>query len=406
MDFSSIGNRPKVINFGCRLNICESETIEKIVCKLGLANYVIINSCAVTSEAERQVKQAIRKIHKENSFAKIIVTGCASEYDEISFKNLDGVVGVIKNSDKLNENSYLKFKENDASEIDYINKNTIRSFVQIQNGCDNFCTYCLIRKVRGKSLSLSPQIILEMIDEELQNPNVKEIVLTGVNISSYNFNGLNLTNLCKFILSQRKNIQRLRLSSLDPADLDSEFIDFVVTEKRLMPHIHLSVQSGDDMILKRMRRRHTSEDVIKLTSDILEKRSEFIFGADFICGFPTETDVMAQNTETFFKNANITLAHIFPYSERPGTPAALMPQVEKKVRKERARRLIDISNSMLDKKLQDYIGQNINILAETLKSGKMDNFIPVITNDEFKVGKNQSALGKAVINHQLLVEVL
>lgn len=405
MDFCGIENRPYVVNFGCRLNACESEIIEKIACKLGLSNHIIVNSCAVTAEAERQVRQAIRKIHKENPFAKIIVTGCASEASEEIFENLEGVIGIVKNSEKLFEESYFKFASPTRSAIEYKDKPNVRGFVQIQNGCDNFCTYCIVRKTRGPSISLHPNLIVEMTKRELENANVKEIVLTGVNISSYNFNGLTLTNLCRFLLNQIPNLERLRLSSLDPADLDEDFIDFVTSEGRLMSHLHLSIQSGDNMILKRMRRRHTAEDVIKLTNKILEKRN-VIFGSDFIAGFPTETEEMHQNTEKFLTDANITLAHIFPYSERPGTPAAMMPQVDKNIRKQRAKRLIEEADKLLENKLNQYVNSKFYVLAETDCFGKTDDFLPVVTDEKFVPGTIYNVTGKAVKDHKLLVEII
>lgn len=405
MDFCEIENRPYVVNFGCRLNACESEIIEKIACKLGLGNHIIVNSCAVTAEAERQVRQAIRKIHKENPFAKIIVTGCASEASCDTFKNLEGVIGIIKNSEKLFEESYLKFTSHTQSAIKYKDKPNVRGFVQIQNGCDNFCTYCIVRKTRGPSMSLHPNLITKMVERELENENVKEIVLTGVNISSYNFNGLTLANLCRFLLNRHKNVQRLRLSSLDPADIDKDFIDFAASEERLMPHLHLSIQSGDNMILRRMRRRHTAEDVIKLTNKVLEKRS-VIFGSDFIAGFPTETEEMHLNTEKFLTDANITLAHVFPYSERPGTPAAMMPQVDKKVRKQRAKRLIEEADKLLENKLNQYINKEFYALAETNSFGKTDDFLPIITEEKFVPGTIYRVMGKAVKDHKLSVEII
>ena len=397
-------NIPCVVNFGCRLNACESEKIEEIACELGLSGFVIINSCAVTAEAERQVKQYIRKIHNENPSAKIIITGCASENDAETFSKMEGVVGIIENSKKLDANSYIKYASS-STKISKLEKNNVRAFVQIQNGCDNACTYCIVRKTRGSSISFHPETILADIVDRLNNESVKEIVLTGVNISSYNFNGLSLANLCRFLLRNLDGLKRLRLSSLDPADLDDDFIVLFKDEDRMMPHIHLSIQSGDDMVLRRMLRRHSRDQVIHLINKVRSVRPDVVFGADFIAGFPTETDEMFQNTYDFIKECNIQLCHIFPYSERPGTAAACMPQVDKKIRRQRARELIRISDEILEKKLRSYIGKLVTVLAETDHSGKTDNFLHVETEDVLQVGRTYNMFGVDCNDGKLIAKV-
>lgn len=398
-------NKPYVVNFGCRLNSCESEKIEEIACELGLSDFVVVNSCAVTAEAERQVKQYIRKVHKDKPYAKIIVTGCASENDAETFSKMEGVVGVIENSKKLDINSYSKYACS-ASKITKTEKRNVRAFVQIQNGCDNACTYCIVRKTRGDNVSLHPEVIIKNIIDKLRVESVKEIVLTGVNISSYNFNGLTLSNLCRFLLNKLSNLTRLRLSSLDPADLDNDFIALFESEKRMMPHIHLSIQSGDNMILKRMMRRHSSEQVLEFIQRIVAVRNDVIFGADFIAGFPTETNAMFENTCNLIKNANIPLCHVFPYSERPGTAAAQMPQVEKNTRRQRAKELIRISDELLDKKLMYYIGKTVSVLAETDHFGKTDNFLSVMTDDSLCVGCIYNMCGVGVSDGKLVAKVV
>lgn len=377
---------PKIINFGCRLNACESDVIRRIACEFGMTGYIIINTCAVTSEAERQVKQCIRKVHRENPNHGIILTGCASTYDPDTYAKMDGVVAVIDNKSKLLRHAYQKYATPNTIAVPP-NKN-VRHFVQIQNGCDNFCTYCIVRITRGTSVSFSKEQVLDNIRNIISDhPDTPcEIVLTGVNISSYKHDIGNLADLVRYLLKNEQRLKRLRLSSMDPADIDGNFIDMFASDSRIMPHLHLSIQSGDDLILARMRRRHTRGYVQEITDKILQKRPNTIFGADFITGFPTETEEMFDNTRRLIEEANISLAHVFPYSERQGTPAALMPQVQKSVRKSRANKLIHIANNALNDKLLSLVGATVSVLAETENSGKTDNFLSVKTSDKMQYG--------------------
>ena len=384
---------PKIINFGCRLNVCESDMIENIARNYGMSDCVIINTCAVTGEAERQVKQCIRREHKENPSAKIILTGCASSRDPQYYASMEGVVAVIENGAKLSDSSYSMFKTQNVLPKKHI-KN-VRHYVQIQNGCDNHCTYCIVRITRGSSISFDKENILHTIRDIIDNHQFDgpcEIVLTGVNVSSYYRDGMTISGLILYILENEPRLSRLRLSSMDPADIDDHFIDVFCSSKRVMPHLHMSIQSGDNMILKRMRRRHTRDDIIKISNAILEKRPETVIGADFITGFPTETEEMFENTCKLISEASIALTHIFPYSERPDTPAALMPQIEKSIRKERARRLIKISDEFLNCVLKKKIGAEISILAEDEHRGKTNSYLSVYTDDIMLPGRLYKAI--------------
>lgn len=378
----------RVINFGCRLNACESEAISQFVDELGVIDYTIINTCAVTAEAERQLRQEIRKLYKQNPDIKLVLTGCAAELNPDLYLGMDGVVGIISNKVKLSKEEYLKYGSFERSETQ-CDSQRVRGFVQIQNGCDHRCTYCVVRLTRGPSVSFDKDEIVFQAREAL-NQGHKELVLTGVNISSYGqdlFPQTNISFIIRYLLKNVPELKRLRLSSLDPADINDEFIELIAGEERLMPHIHESIQSGDNMILKRMGRRHSREQVIETNLKILEKRSEVIFGADIIAGFPTETDDMFENTRNLLTEGNLSLLHVFPYSKRPGTPAALMPQVLKKTATARAKILRECASEILNCKLQALVGRKVHILAETSEIAKTDSFLPVKSLSELEAGK-------------------
>ncbi|MBO7537000.1 MAG: tRNA (N(6)-L-threonylcarbamoyladenosine(37)-C(2))-methylthiotransferase MtaB [Alphaproteobacteria bacterium] len=378
----------QVINFGCRLNACESEAISQFVDELGIVDYTIINTCAVTAEAERQLRQEIRKLYKQNPDIKLILTGCAAELNPDLYLGMDGVVGIISNKVKLSKEEYLKYGSREKS-VAQSNNQKVRGFVQIQNGCDHRCTYCVVRLTRGPSVSFDKDEIIFQAREALKQGH-KELVLTGVNISSYGQDlspQTNISFIIRYLLKNVPELTRLRLSSLDPADINDEFIELIAGEERLMPHIHESIQSGDNMILKRMGRRHNREQVIETNLKILEKRSEVIFGADIIAGFPTETDDMFENTRKLLTEGNLSLLHVFPYSKRPGTPAALMPQVLKKTATARAKILRGEASEILNHRLQAIVGQKVHILAETSEIAKTDSFLPVKSLSELEAGK-------------------
>jgi len=386
--------KSKVITFGCRLNACESETIEEFVKELEIDDFTIINTCAVTAEAERKLRQTIRRLCNEDKKIKIILTGCAAELNPDFYINMEGVVGIISNKIKLSKSEYKKYScSDDINQRQIISEKTkikkIRGFLQIQNGCDQKCTYCIVRTTRGANISFNEDDIVEQT-KNLIKKGYKDIILTGVNISAYGRDmnpRKNLAYIVNYILKNVSEIKRLGLSSLDPADIDNDLIKIIGNEERLLPHIHESIQSGDDLILKRMMRRHSHEQVVETNTKILETRPEVIFGADIICGFPTETEEMFQNTKKLMKDAHITLLHAFPFSKRPGTPAAQMPGVDRKIARERVRELKTLAQEMLYNKLHEYIGKNVNILAEDSKNAKTNSFLKVISTEKIETGK-------------------
>lgn len=378
----------KLITFGCRLNSCESDVIQAITDELGVDDYTIINTCAVTAEAERQLRQKIRQLYREDPNIKIILTGCAAELSPESYLEIDGVVGIVSNQTKLLKDSYLKYANESNKKITERPIDKIRGFVQIQNGCDHLCTYCVVHFTRGKSVSFDKDVIISQIKQSLDR-GFKELVLTGVNISSYGQDfspKSNLAFIIQYILQKVPRLKRLRLSSLDPADIDDELISLIANEERIMPHIHESIQSGDNMILKRMLRRHSRETVIETNAKINELRPDVIFGADIITGFPTETDEMFENTHKLLKEGNLSLLHVFPYSIRKGTPAALMPQVSKKIAKQRAQLLRKSIDEILNQKLQKFIGTTVKVLAESGNEAKTDSFLSVRTSNKMQIG--------------------
>lgn len=334
----------EVVTFGCRINSFESEVLKEKF--KDSDNLIIVNTCAVTGEAERQCRQAVRKLRKEHPDAKIVVTGCAAQVNPQKFAEMPEVDLIVGNKEKAEIEKYLNSEINEKTIVgdifsyDDYDKYLItgfegrqRAFVQIQQGCNHRCTYCIVPFARGNNRSVPEEDIIRQIKMLLAN-GFKEICLTGVDACSYqpSFSGL-----VKHILEQISELPSLQFGSLDPAAIDDEFIALVGQYKNIYPHFHLSVQSGDNLILKRMRRRHTREDVINLCNKIRALRPEATFGADFICGFPTETEEAFNNTCKLVDEAGIDKLHVFPYSERKGTPAALMPQVDMEERRHRAK---------------------------------------------------------------------
>ncbi len=334
----------EVVTFGCRINSFESEVLKEKF--KDSDNLIIVNTCAVTGEAERQCRQAVRKLRKEHPDAKIVVTGCAAQVNPQKFAEMPEVDLIVGNKEKAEIEKYLNSEINEKTIVgdifsyDDYDKYLItgfegrqRAFVQIQQGCNHRCTYCIVPFARGNNRSVPEEDIIRQIKTLLAN-GFKEICLTGVDACSYqpSFSGL-----VKHILEQISELPSLQFGSLDPAAIDDEFIALVGQYKNIYPHFHLSVQSGDNLILKRMRRRHTREDVINLCNKIRALRPEATFGADFICGFPTETEEAFNNTYKLVDEAGIDKLHVFPYSERKGTPAALMPQVDMEERRRRAK---------------------------------------------------------------------
>jgi len=351
-----------VITLGCRINTYESEILkEKFKNRDDL---IIINTCAVTGEAERQCRQTIRKLRRENPDAKIIVTGCAAQIAPQKFAKMEEVDLILGNKEKTEIEKYI---QNDICEKTIVGdifsydrcdnylitgfEGRQKAFVQIQQGCDHRCTYCIIPYARGNNRSVPLKGILNQI-RELLNQGFNEICLTGVDICSYKIDSTayrpSFSILIQTILEEIPELPSLQFGSLDPAAIDGKFIALVGQYKNICPHFHLSIQSGDNMILKRMKRRHTREDVIALCNQIRNVRPEATFGADFICGFPTETDEQFQNTVKLVREAGLNKLHVFPYSERSGTPAALMPQIPMDIRRERAKILRQEGESIND----------------------------------------------------------
>ena len=392
----------EVVTFGCRLNIFESEVIKGKLKEAKLDNAIIFNSCSVTSEAERQLRQSIRKHKRKNPDKKIIVTGCAAQIDPEQYANMPEVDQVLGNNEKMKKSSYLssasKVRVEDIMELKEAASHMVssfegkaRAFLEIQNGCNHRCTFCIIPFGRGNNRSVEVQEILEHT-KQIMAEGYDEIVLTGVDITDY---GVNLENqpklgfLVKQILALDSNI-KVRLSSLDVAEIDDDLRELIVTEKRLMPHFHLSLQSGDNMILKRMKRRHNREQIIDFCEFLRLHRPDCSIGADIITGFPTETEEMFNNSLALIKQLEIALLHVFPYSEREGTPAAKIPkdkQVAKNIRKERAKILIAQGKENMINFAQQFIGHTVSALVESEFILKTDQFLQIRTNNNnFKVG--------------------
>ena len=392
----------EIITFGCRLNIYESEILKQGVKKGNIKNTSVFNSCAVTSETVRQVKQSIRKRKREFPDDKIIVTGCAAQIDPKTFSEMeevDIVSGNLEKRDinnlikknklkaKINVSNILENKQNLNSLTDgYDNRS--RAFIEIQNGCNHRCTFCIIPYGRGKSSSKSVKNIINEINLMLEKGH-KEIVLTGVDIASWGHDLETKTNLgflIDKILKGCPDLKRLKLSSMDVIGFDDQLLEIVSSEKRILPHLHLSLQAGDNMILKRMKRRHLREDAINLCSKIREKRNDMAFGADLITGFPTETDEMFFNTVKIVDECNLDWLHVFPFSPRPGTPAAKMPQNKKETSKKRAKILRDKGEEIKKAHLKNLVGKEIEVFVEKNNSGHTNQFAPVKLEDEFLPG--------------------
>ena len=388
----------EIVTFGCRLNAFESEVMRKESAAAGLDDLengaVIFNTCAVTAEAVRQAKQAIRKAKRENPLARIIVTGCAAQTLGQDFADMDEVDLVLGNEEKLHAhsyrqlpdfgvNNYEKLKVNDIMEVrenaphmvDSIEGHA-RAFVQVQNGCDHRCTFCIIPYGRGPSRSVPMGAVVEQI-KRLNGNGYQEVILTGVDLTSYGPDlpgKASLGKLVRSILRSVPDLPRLRLSSIDSIEVDEELAELLVHEKRLMPYLHLSLQAGDNMILKRMKRRHLRDQSIEFCNELRNKRPEMVFGADLIAGFPTETDEMFENTLSLIDECGLTHLHVFPYSPREGTPAARMPQVDRHIVKQRAEKLRKAGEKAYQSHLQRLQNSKHMILVERDGIGRTEDF--------------------------------
>ena len=383
----------EVLTFGCRLNALESEVMRTRAARAGLDGAVLVNTCAVTTEAVRQARQAVRKAKRENPTAKIIVSGCAAQFDPETFATMPEVDLVLGNQEKLRAESYaaLNFVSADEATVRVNDIMSVkataghlvegmdgraRAFVEIQNGCDHRCTFCVIPYGRGNSRSVPMGAVAEQIRKLVEN-GYREVVLTGVDITSYGADLPATPSLGKLVRSILKNVPelaRLRLSSIDSIEVDEALMRAIAEEERLMPHLHLSLQSGDDMILKRMKRRHSRADSIRFAREIRRNRPDVIFGADLIAGFPTETEEMFENSLRIIEECGLTHLHVFPFSPRPGTPAARMPQLDRTVVKERAARLREDGARAYSAHLAAEQGALRHILVERDDHGRTEHF--------------------------------
>jgi threonylcarbamoyladenosine tRNA methylthiotransferase MtaB len=387
-----------VVTFGCRLNAAESEVIRREAECAGFDDTIVVNTCAVTAEAVRQARQTIRALRRERPQAKIIVTGCAAQTEPQTFTAMAEADLVLGNTEKLDGaawaqaraafglgdtqkaivNDIMAVRETAAHLISAFEGHT-RAFVQVQNGCDHRCTFCIIPYGRGNSRSVPMGAVVDDVRRLFDN-GYREVVLTGVDITSYGADlpaAPKLGRLVKQILKHVPELKRLRLSSIDSVEADDELLDVIAQDARLMPHLHLSLQSGDDLILKRMKRRHSREDAIRFCETVRRLRPDVVFGADLIAGFPTETEEMFQNSLDLVEACGLTHLHVFSFSPRPGTPAARMPQVSREIVKERARRLRDHGAQALRKRLDAEIGATRRVLTEAHHIGRTEQFIPV-----------------------------
>jgi threonylcarbamoyladenosine tRNA methylthiotransferase MtaB len=392
-----LGCKPQdveVLTFGCRLNLVESEAMRRAALACGRTNLVIVNTCAVTAEAARQARQTIRRVKRERPEAEIVVTGCAAQIDPTQFAAMPEVFRVLGNAEKADPASWARGGVRvDVSNImaataaptilsEGVEDHT-RAFLAVQTGCDHRCTFCVIPFGRGPSRSVPMEEVIRAACR-LTAKGFREIVLTGVDLTSYGADLCGTPALGKLgtaILRAAPKLERLRLSSIDCIEADLELIDAFANEPRLMPHLHLSLQSGDDLILKRMKRRHVRADALRLCAELRRLRSEIVFGADLIAGFPTETEAMFQNTLALVADCGLTHLHVFPFSARPGTPAAKMPPVAPEIVKARAKRLREAGDVALRKHLEAQTGKTLPVLTERGGTGRTEDYSRVKIED-------------------------
>ena len=415
---------PKFTTQGCRLNAYETEAMKELADAAGLNNIVVVNTCAVTAEAVRKSKQEIRKLRRENPDAQVVVTGCAAQIEPAIFSAMDEVDLVVGNTEKMQATTW----NNIAKSPDFVGKTErvlvddimsvqdtaghlidgfgtrSRAYVQVQNGCDHRCTFCIIPYGRGNSRSVPAGVVVDQI-KRLVDKGYNEVVLTGVDITSW---GADLPMLPKLgdlvqrILKLVPDLPRLRISSIDSVEADPALIDAVASEMRLMPHLHLSLQAGDDMILKRMKRRHLRDDAIEFCSDMRKARPDIIYGADIIAGFPTETEEMFENSLKLIDDCGLTWLHIFPFSPRTGTPAARMPQMDRSIIKERAGRLRARGAIAVQNHLATQVGTQHNVLMENERMGRTEGFTEVLFDNDQTKGVIVPTIIKGHTDTQLL----
>jgi threonylcarbamoyladenosine tRNA methylthiotransferase MtaB len=387
-----------VVTFGCRLNAYEAEVIRRQAAAAELSDTIVVNTCAVTAEAVRQSRQAIRKLKRECPHARIVVTGCAAQTTPLDFAAMPEVALVLGNEEKMSAGAWracraaleqpsLEAEEKVAVDDIMVVKETAahlvegrdgraRAFMQVQNGCDHRCTFCIIPYGRGNSRSVPMGEVVSQV-RRLHHRGYREIVLTGVDLTGYGA-GLpgmpRLGTLVKQILKHVPELERLRLSSIDSVEADRDLLDAFATDTRLLPHLHLSLQAGDDLVLKRMKRRHLRADAIAFCEQVRRLRPDVVFGADIIAGFPTETEGMFCRSLDLVDECGLTHLHVFPFSPRPGTPAARMPQIPRDIVKERARRLRHKGEAALRRHLDDQVGRTRSVLVESAELGRTEHF--------------------------------
>jgi threonylcarbamoyladenosine tRNA methylthiotransferase MtaB len=388
-----------VVTFGCRLNAFESEVIRREADRAGLTDTIVINSCAVTNEAVAQARQSIRRLKRERPQARIVVTGCAAQTQAPMFAAMAEVDRVVGNDDKMRGEAWraaqaafdiggsekiavadiMAVREMAPHLLEGFQKGLPRVFVQVQNGCDHRCTFCIIPYGRGNSRSVPMGAVVDQV-RALAGRGHAEIVLTGVDLTSYGADlpgAPKLGMLTKQILRHVPEVKRLRISSIDSIEVDRDLLDVIAEDARLMPHLHLSLQSGDDLILKRMKRRHSRQDAVAFCAQVRRLRPDIALGADIIAGFPTESEEMFARSQDLVEECGLTFLHVFPYSPRPGTPAARMPQVHGGAIRERARRLRATGEAALRKRLASEIGYTRQVLIESDRQGRTEHFLPV-----------------------------
>lgn len=391
-------NPPIFATLGCRLNAYETEAMKELAAEAGVQDAVVVNTCAVTAEAVRKARQEIRKLRRENPEAKIIVTGCAAQTEPATFSSMDEVDVVIGNTEKMQAETWNAMGPDFIGQTERVQVDDImsvtetaghlidgfgtrsRAYVQVQNGCDHRCTFCIIPYGRGNSRSVPAGVVVDQI-KRLVDKGYNEVVLTGVDLTSWGADLPALPRLGDLVMRILKlipDLARLRISSIDSIEADDALMEAIATEPRLMPHLHLSLQHGDDLILKRMARRHLRDDAIKFCEDAKRLRPDMTFGADIIAGFPTETDVHFKNSLKLVSDCDLTWLHVFPYSKREGTPAAKIPtQVNGAVIKERAARLRAAGDAQVQKHLTAQIDRTHRILMENPQMGRTEQFTEV-----------------------------
>ena len=403
---------PVFATLGCRLNSYETEAMKDLAARAGVQNAVVVNTCAVTGEAVRKARQEIRRLRRSHPDAKLIVTGCAAQTEPDTFANMAEVDLVVGNTEKMQPGTWAGLSPNFIGETERVQVDDImsvtqtaghlidgfgtrsRAYVQVQNGCDHRCTFCIIPYGRGNSRSVPAGVVVEQI-KRLVDKGYNEVVLTGVDLTSWGADlptAPRLGDLVMRILKLVPDLPRLRISSIDSIEVDDALMEAIATQPRLMPHLHLSLQAGDNMILKRMKRRHNRDDAIAFTQQALALRPDMTFGADIIAGFPTETDAMFENSLKLVEDCQLTWLHVFPYSPRAGTPAARIPPVNGNIIKARAAALRKAGQTQVAKHLAAQIGQTHNVLMENPRMGRTEQFAEVIFDTEQPEGHIVSAL--------------